>query len=155
MKITLDRKGGFAAAGWILLIFFVIFIIVIFGVAYTIIRTFQKIVPPPPPDDDGLIHMPAIGSGYLGGVVQGYVPPPHFSPQYLQAAAPPGFTISRVYIFADDSPRPSAWTNCIWAGDLTNVQSAFGSNGLPMESWPAGQMPPQRFYNIIVSNSNQ
>lgn len=155
MKIKPNAQAGLLAASWILLIFFIIFVIFILGIAYTVIRTFQKIVPPPPPDDDGIIRMPPVGAGYGGGVVGGYAPPPHFSPQYLQDAAPPGFTVNRVYIFADNSPRPASWTNCIWSGDLADVTNVMGSNGLPVESWPLGQMPAQRFYNIVVSNSSQ
>jgi hypothetical protein len=157
MKIRLNpnREAGVAIVAWLLVVLFVIFIIIIFGVAYTCIKTIQKIVPPPDPDPDGRIHMPVVGDKYGGGTVTGYAPPPHLTVQDIEQSAPPGFAISRVYIFADNSPRPAAWTNCIWQGDLLDVTNAIGSNGLPMEFWPAGQMPSQRFYNIVVSNSNQ
>ena len=150
MQIKTNSRAGVAGVAWLLLVFFVLFVIFILGVAYTVVRTFQKIVPPPPPDDDGVSHVPPVGGQYQGGVVKAYVPPPHettFDPP------PAGFTVHWVYIFADNSPRPPAWTNCIWNGDLANVQEAMGTNGLPLELWPDGQVPSQRFYNIVVSNS--
>ncbi len=153
MKIMPNRRRGFAAIAWLLVVFFIVFVIIIFGVAYTCIKTIQRIVPPPDKDQDGTVHMPGIGDKYQGGTVTGYAPPPHDAPQYLTDIATNGFTLHWVYIFASDQPRPSAWTNCIWNGDLSTVSNAFGSNGLPMEFWPAGQMPAARFYNIVLSNS--
>lgn len=153
MKILLPRRSerGFASTLWVMVIAFLIFIIVIGSVVITLCRTIKRICPPPKPDENG--YTPGIGDAYMGGVIDSYVPPPHFTPQYLQDAAPPGFTIHHVYIFAADSPRPPAWTNCIWNGALDSVTNAFGTNGLPMESWPAGQMPMQRYYNVVLSNS--
>jgi hypothetical protein len=56
-------------------------------------------------------------------------------------------TVHWVYIFTDNSPRPAAWTNCIWNGPLGSEPDVF-----TLESWPVGQMPAQRFYNKIISN---
>ena len=151
MRIIPNRRRGFTAIAWLLVVFFIVFIVIIFGVAYTCIKTIQRICPPPDKDADGTVHMPAIGDKYQGGTVTGYAPPPHS----LDEVQPPPadlFTVHWVYIFASDQPRPSAWTNCIWNGDLLDLTNQIGPNGLPMELWPAGQMPDRRFYNIVVSN---
>ncbi len=146
MRIIPNRRRGFAALAWVLVVFFIVFIVIIFGVAYTCIKTIQRICPPPDKDADGTVHMPAIGDKYQGGTVTGYAPPPHAVDQ-LEAPPADLFTVHWVYIYADNSPRPAAWTNCIWNGPLGSEPDVF-----TLESWPVGQMPAQRFYNKIISN---
>jgi len=150
MKLTLNPKrklSGAALAIWLILLIFVLFIVIVGGIAITMVKTLKKIVKQPPPDDQGWV--PGRGSLYGGGIVIGYTNGPGF-----QARTPTGFTVTNVMIYASDELYPgndlAHWTNCIWTGPLDQLETAIGTNGMPLESWPDGQQPRQRFYNFVV-----
>jgi hypothetical protein len=130
---------------WILILIVVMFILIIGGIFYTVVKNLYKLVPPPPPDDNGVVNYPLPGTHYGGGVVVG--PQPHLD-LYVPITNGP---VAMCYIMADDLPNPTVWTNCIWYGAFDDLTNQMGTNGLPLEKWPEGQMPPHRFYNIFYA----
>lgn len=151
MKIRLNpNRKRMGIVLWVLIVIFVIFVVIVVGIALAMIKAINKIVPPPPPPDN-VYPMP--GDPYGGGITVGYAPPPDGSADYVTTpffkVAKDGSTGKTFYIYAGDWPTGESMTNLIWSGSLDDLTNAIGTNGLPLEQFPEGQMPPHRFYNFM------
>lgn len=162
------RRQSGALPLLIIILVLVIFLIVIGTITYILVHAIKKIVPPPPsPDPYNPVPLPVVGSQYMGGTVQGYT----YGYQDVTSST---FT---VWIVADDEPHTDSvsnwfagqWTNSTVVysnqftganlGDaLNNMYLAFNTtngqyetNGVPLEQF-TNCAPPQRFYEMIVSN---
>lgn len=144
MKITLNRRHESAVALWVVIVIMVIFVIVIGSIFIICCHAIQKIVPPPPPDDDGKVPALHIGDKYSGGTITGFLP--HFDNFTSNASA---VAVTNVLVFAADTPNPDQWTNLVFAGQLSDM-----TNTVTLEQF-SNVIPAQRYYNIVVSNSNQ
>jgi hypothetical protein len=157
MKILFNpRRRQSAQTLWIIILVVVLFVVVIGYVAYLFWQAVQKLCPPPDTNQGTWIGLSyPVGSTYDGGFVQGYYPVFDSSSVRADLAAPPpGFIVNNVYIYAADVPNPPAWTNLIMTIPYSQLNTVLGGNGLPVENWPVGQMPSQRFYNFVVDGVN-
>ena len=150
MKPILNRnRGRQGIVLWVLVVIFVIFVVIVGGIALSMIKALQKLVPPPPPPDN---VYPVPGDPYGGGITVGYAPGPDGPADYQPQSELPKDTSTNsktFYIYAGDWPTPESMTNLIWSGSLDDLTNQIGTNGLPLEQFPAGQQPPHRFYNIM------
>lgn len=149
MKITLNpnrHRRGITLL--VLILVFVIFLVVIGGIAIIMIQAVKKLVPPPK-DPDGVTYYPRVGSKYAGGTVIGTG-----TPKVAVTNSPGQWSI---YICADDSPNPAAWTNVIWWNtwtDWNTFQSDLGNltvSNLQSMDPACVTNAPHRFYNILYA----
>lgn len=133
------------------------FVVVIAYIGYLFLQTIQKLIPPPPgtSQNNWLGNIYPVGTPYGGGLVTGCYPV--FDGSSVRpdlAQPPPGFIVNNVYIYASDVPNPTMWTNLLITVPFYQLNAVLGGNGLPVENWPDGQMPSQRFYNFVVDGVN-
>lgn len=152
MKLKLNSRRDQATVVLLIIIVMVIFLVVILGVAYMMVKAIKKIKRPPP-DSSGWSHPPGLGSWYDGGVVAAYVGSPDPIPFNTNGDVilPSGFVVDTILIYAADVPNPPAWTNLVFSVPFEQLPTVLDENGLPMEQFPDGNKPPQRYYNIMAS----
>jgi hypothetical protein len=145
MNLRLNPHRGQRGAVFLLIILVLVFTIVLVGVLfYVMVKAIHKIKPPP--DGSGTwTNPPKIGSRYDGGTVSGYLGSINNIAPIEDA--PTNFIVDAIYIYAGDTPV--TMTNLVWGPiPFLDIDSYIDDRGIPMEQWPDGQQPGQRFYRV-------
>lgn len=147
MKLLLSHRPRQHGAVILLIIVVLVFFLILVGTLfYVMCKAVHKVVPPPPNEGSSFRNPPPIGSKYAGGTVQQYVG----SVNNLLPVdyAPTNFCVDTIYIYAGDTP--ATMTNLVFGPiPFSDLDSYIDDRGIPMEQWPDGQQPAQRFFKVV------
>lgn len=146
MKILLNPHRSQCGAVFLLIILVLVFTIVLIGVLfYVMVKSIHKIKPPP--EGSGTwTNPPKIGSRYDGGTVSGYLGSINNIAPIEDA--PTNFVVDTIYIYAGDTPV--TMTNIVFGPiPFIQIDDYIDDHGLPIEEFPDGEQPAQRFYKTV------
>lgn len=151
MRIKLARNSNAGTVVFLVLVVMIVFIAVVAGIVYMMIKAIHQIKTPPPDEPGGWQQPPPLASWYEGGIVDAYVG----APSVVISSMPPpptNFIIEAIIIYAGSDL--GSMTNLVVGPIPFSSLDNYLKNGIPMETWPDGQKPPQRFYNYVVTGHN-